>query len=55
MERATPTQLRKALELVDMMVKAGIMFVPMPAFNTKELDELVISMMAKINEIDELS
>lgn len=38
MNRASPVQLRKALEAAQAMVKAGILFVPMPVANEDEFN-----------------
>lgn len=44
MNRASPSDLRKSLEAAHALVKAGIMFVPMPVLNQKDHDELANQM-----------
>lgn len=39
-DRASPDQLRKALEVANLLVKMGVGFVPMPVANRAEFDAL---------------
>lgn len=41
MKRANPADLRRAAEVAHTYVKAGILFVPMPALNQADHDALV--------------
>ncbi len=41
MNRASPVEIRKALEVANAYAKAGICFVPMPILNDKHNNELV--------------
>lgn len=41
MNRASPTDLRKAIEAAQTMLKAGLLFVPMPALSDKDHAQLV--------------
>lgn len=41
MNRASPVELRKALETANTFVKAGIRFICVPVFDDKDHDELL--------------
>lgn len=41
MQKALPVELRKALEVVESLKKAGILFVPMPVLNTEDHGRLI--------------
>lgn len=47
-ERASPAQLRKALEVANLFVKMGIGFVPVPVASSGEYDELTQTALAKL-------
>lgn len=51
MNRASPVDLRKALEATHILVKAGILFVPMPVTSPEEYSKRVAEMNARMNEI----
>lgn len=51
-ERASPVQLRKALELANLFVKIGVNFVPVPVANDEEQHALVEQALAKLAEIE---
>jgi hypothetical protein len=53
LERASPVQLRKALELANLFVKIGVNFVPMPVANDEEQHALVGQALAKLAEIEQ--
>jgi hypothetical protein len=55
LERASPVQLRKALELANLFVKMGVNFVPMPVGNDEEQRDLVEMAMAKLAELEALA
>ena len=48
MDRATPVQLRKALELANMLVRSGVLFVPMPVDNEDEFFDGVTILMKRL-------
>lgn len=50
-ERASPVQLRKALEVANLFAKMGIAFVPMPVFSNEEYDTLAQQAMGRLDEI----
>lgn len=53
MDRASPVELRKALQCADTLAKSGIDFVPIPVISPEQkaelLDQLFV-LMEKINE-----
>lgn len=51
-ERATPVQLRKALEIANLFAKTGIRFVPMPCTDDAEYARLMQQSIAKLVEIE---
>jgi len=51
-ERASPVQLRKALEVANLFTKMGIGFVPMPVANSAEFDKLAQEAMDKLAELE---
>lgn len=51
MNRASPIDLRKALEMVNAMVKAGILFVPMPALSDADHANLVAQVADRLEQI----
>lgn len=53
MNRASPIDLRKALEMVNVMVKAGILFVPMPALSDADHANLVAQAADRLEQIAE--
>lgn len=50
--RATPVQMRKALEAVNLLKKAGILFVPMPTLDEADHEIKVIEMMRRLEELE---
>lgn len=48
LERASPVQLRKALEAANIFVKMGINFVPMPVANEAEHADLLAQAFDKL-------
>jgi hypothetical protein len=52
LERASPTQQRKALELANLFVKAGVGFVPMPVSGPAEYEKLLRESIAKLDELE---
>ncbi|MBD8531510.1 DUF1382 family protein [Massilia sp. CFBP 13647] len=55
MERASPAQLRKALEIADTYKKTGLGFVPMPVANSAEFEALAAQSLARLAELIELA
>ncbi len=55
MNRATPVQMRKALEAVDQLRKAGVLFVPIPVINEDDRYALVDQMLARLQELEDLA
>jgi hypothetical protein len=53
MNRASPIDLRKALEMVNAMVKAGILFVPMPVLSEADHANLVAKAADRLEQIAE--
>ena len=39
--KPSPTQQRKSLEMANQFVKFGIRFIPMPAFNDEDQEQLI--------------
>lgn len=50
MEKATPVQMRKALEVVEQFKSAGILFMPIPILN--DADELYADLMRRLDVIE---
>jgi hypothetical protein len=51
-ERASPAQLRKALELSHQFVKMGVNFVPMPVANDYEQRAMVMQALDKLAKLE---
>ena len=51
-ERASPTQQRRSLEVANLFVKNGVGFVPMPVANSAEYDRLVQESMDKLAQME---
>jgi hypothetical protein len=51
-ERASPAQLRKALELANLFARVGVNFVPVPVANDEEQRALVEQALGKLAEIE---
>lgn len=47
-ERGSPTQQRKSLEVANLFVRMGIGFVPVPVGNSEEYDKLTQEALAKL-------
>lgn len=50
-ERASPIQLRKSLEIANAFVKAGVRFVPMPCTDDAEYSQRMRESIAKLDQI----
>jgi hypothetical protein len=53
LERASPADLRKALELANVFVKLGVNFVPVPVANAEEQRALVEQALTKLEELEQ--
>lgn len=53
LERASPIQLRKALELANVFVKLGVNFVPVPVSSDEEQRALVEQALAKLARMEQ--
>ncbi|WP_018609527.1 DUF1382 family protein [Uliginosibacterium gangwonense] len=51
MNRATPIEMRKALEAVEIMKRAGLRFVPMPVLNEQDHQALAAQVQERLNTI----
>lgn len=51
MEKASPVDVRKAMETASALVQAGILFVPMPVRSKAEADVLKVQAQAVIGEM----
>jgi hypothetical protein len=50
MDKCSPVEMRKTLELVDVFRKTGIRFVPMPVFDDEDRAKTVSKMQEKLSE-----
>lgn len=55
MEKATPVQIRKSLEVVEILKRAGIHFVPIPVLNKGDFKELTTQLLNRLGEISNKS
>jgi len=51
MNRASPSQQRKALEIANLFVKMGIGFVPVPVASAEEFEKVATQSIEKMGEI----
>lgn len=51
--RASPVQMRKSLEVVDALKRAGVWFVPIPVLDEAEFNERISEMANKLEEIEQ--
>lgn len=54
MNKATSVEMRKSLELVQMMKQAGIPFIPMPYLSIDEHDQMVAQVHQKLKAIENM-
>jgi hypothetical protein len=54
LERASPVQIRKALELANLFVKMGVNFVPVPVASDDEQQKLVAQALDKLAEMEKV-
>ncbi|MFI8479682.1 DUF1382 family protein [Pseudomonas sp. NPDC078700] len=52
MNRASPADLRKAMEAANHLLKAGIAFVPMPVSTPEELAALQLQMIERLEAME---
>jgi len=55
MKRANPADLRRAADVAHTYVKAGILFVPMPALGRADHDALVVQSAERLERMAELA
>lgn len=55
MDRASPAELRKAMEVAQLLVKSGVDFVPMPVLNQADKEALVADAARRIDAINNVS
>jgi hypothetical protein len=53
-EKATPAQQRRTLELVDALVKGGILFVPVPVLSLDEYRAQLLDVERRLARLDRL-
>jgi hypothetical protein len=51
-EKATPAQQRRTLELVEVLVKGGILFVPVPVLSMDEYRAQLLDVERRLTEIE---
>ena len=51
MERASPVELRKAVDMANALVKVGLSFVPMPVLDDADREALVAQAMARMDTL----
>ncbi len=51
-DRASPAQQRKALEVANLFVKMGVGFVPMPVANSAEFEKMVSQSIEKLASLE---
>ncbi len=51
MNRASPSQQRKALEIANLFVKMGVGFVPVPVASAEEFEQLATQSIEKMSQI----
>lgn len=49
MERASPVELRKAIDMANALVEAGLSFVPVPVLDDADREALVAQAMARMD------
>ena len=52
MNKATPVQMRTQLEMVDAFKKAGVLFIPIPALNHKDAENLTDMMVERVELLE---
>ena len=55
MNRASPVDLRRAAEMTQRFVKAGILFVPMPALDQADHDALVAQSAERLEKMAQMA
>ena len=51
MNRASPADMRKALAVVDVLRKAGILFVPMPVMSAEDHSSLIEQVDSRLEQL----
>ncbi len=54
MEKATPLQIRQALELVEQLKRAGVRFVPIPAFDDDDWVYLIAKLNRRLDRLERI-
>lgn len=52
MHRASPVEIRKSLEIVELLKKAGIAFIPIPILNEEDKNKLVCILQSRLETIE---
>lgn len=53
MERASPINVRKSLEMVELFKSAGIDFIPVPVATEEERNAMIEMAMSKLEDVEE--
>lgn len=51
MERAAPVELRKCIDMANALVRAGLLFVPVPVLDDKDREVLIAQAMARMDAL----
>lgn len=52
MRKETPVEMRRALDAVEVFKKAGTLFVPMPALDKEDHDNLAVEMLQRLESME---
>ena len=55
MQRATPVQMRKSLEVVETFKKAGLWFVPMPVADETDFNNRIAEMLEALADMERMT
>ncbi len=54
MNKATPVQMRKCLQVVEMLKTVGLRFVPLPVFDDTDNDALAEELRSRLEKIEQM-